>query len=227
LFRADDFDALSSVLPPGVAFAWASADDRAELLPDEEPFVARAGDKRRREFAGGRACARRALGALGVPEVAIPSGRHREPVWPSGIVGSVTHTSTVCAAAAAKVDAYRAIGIDLEPDVPLEPDVAGRVCDDEELAAADALGVDAGTFAHVLFSAKEALYKCQFPLSTTFLGFRDVALEQGSRPGDFRAILRVAAGPLSIGHRFEGRWLRRGGLILSAVWEQVGGPPRP
>lgn len=92
-----------SLLPHGAAGAEAFADGWvADMLPSEEALVARAVDKRRREFATGRDCARRALSQLGWDEVPILAGPKREPLWPAGIVGSITHCPGYCAAIVAR-----------------------------------------------------------------------------------------------------------------------------
>jgi 4'-phosphopantetheinyl transferase EntD len=209
-------DALAALLPPGVASAVRDPGEPIEVHPDEAPFVARAVETRQREFASGRACARRAMAELGLPPHPIPSGPRREPLWPAGVVGSVTHTSGFCAAAVSRRAEYAGLGIDAERDGPLAEGIAARVCLDEELGRAGALGLDPGTLAHVVFSAKEAVYKCQFPESGTFLGFHDVRLELEAE--SLRAVLEVPAGPYARGHVFYGRWRRAGGLILTAVW---------
>ncbi len=210
-----------AILPPGAMSAWADPTYLVELFPEEEPIVSRAVEKRRREFASGRACARLALGELGVAPVAILSGAHREPLWPPGVVGSLTHTHGLCWAAVAPGARFRGLGVDAEPDVPLAPALARRVCSPAETARAAGVGLDAGILAHVVFSAKEAVYKCQFPTSGTYLGFGDVTLELAE--GSFRGVLGVGAGPFAAGHSFEGRWERRAGFIFSAAWEAA--PP--
>jgi hypothetical protein len=63
----------------------------AVLFPEKEAVISRAVDKRRREFQTVRHCARRALRELGVPPAAVLPGERREPVWPPGVVGSLTH----------------------------------------------------------------------------------------------------------------------------------------
>jgi 4'-phosphopantetheinyl transferase EntD len=212
-------EALAALLPPGVASAVRDPGEPIELHPEEAPFVARAVEKRQREFASGRACARLAMAELGLPPHAIPSGPRREPLWPTGVVGSVTHTAGFCAAAVSRRAAYAGIGIDAEPDGPLAEAVAARVCVPDELERASALGLDPATLAHVLFSAKEAVYKCQFPESGTYLGFHDVRLELDER--SLRAVLEVSAGPYPRGHVFRGSWRRAEGLILTAAWHQA------
>jgi 4'-phosphopantetheinyl transferase EntD len=75
--------------------------------------------RRRAEFTTGRACARRALAELGVAPAAILSGDRREPLWPDGVVGAITHCAGFRAAAVGRATDYRSIGIDAEPDEPL------------------------------------------------------------------------------------------------------------
>jgi 4'-phosphopantetheinyl transferase EntD len=74
---------IERILPAGVVTASAYDDpDEARLLPEEEPAVARAVDKRRREFTTVRWCARRALAGLGLPPVPITRGDKGAPRWP-------------------------------------------------------------------------------------------------------------------------------------------------
>src|SRR5262245_52443619 len=84
------------------------------LFPAEEEHIARAVDKRKREFALGRTCARRALLALGVPAGALPAEKERSVSWPDAAWGSITHTQGFCAAVAALRSDVRGIGIDAE-----------------------------------------------------------------------------------------------------------------
>lgn len=218
-------EALAALLPPGIASAVRDPREPIELHPEEAPFVARAVEKRQREFASGRACARRAMAKLGLSPRAIPTGPGREPLWPDGVVGSVTHTTGFCAAAVTSRNAYEGIGIDAELDGPLSEAVAARVCVPEELRAAAALGLDPATLAHVVFSVKEAVYKCQFPASGAYLGFHDVRVELDGE--SLQAILDVAAGPYPRAHVFRGSWRRVAGLILTAAWHEAARAPRP
>lgn len=93
---------IARLFPAGVVVCVAEpAMYRAELFPEEAVAVASAVTKRREEFAAGRAAARRALAALGVPAAPLPRGERRAAVWPKGFVGSITHCAGFCAAAAA------------------------------------------------------------------------------------------------------------------------------
>ena len=84
------------LLDPRIAVAEAALGDEPPDLPaDEAISMVRAVPRRRVEFATGRLCARRAMAALGHARVSIPRAQDRVPIWPDGIVGSITHTDFV------------------------------------------------------------------------------------------------------------------------------------
>ena len=183
----------------------------ADLLGAEVDAVAHAVPARVREFAAGRVAARQALAALGIGPVAIPVGTRRMPVWPTGVVGSITHCAGIVAAAVAWSDELTAIGIDGEPAVPLEPDIVNAVATLAERAGiADELG------ATILFSAKESFYKCWSSLDGPVLEFHDVEVEL-----DDVSFVATPAG----GQPWPGRWAVRDGFVLTAVW-RMGTPSR-
>jgi 4'-phosphopantetheinyl transferase EntD len=91
----------------------------APLIPEEERALGRSVAKRRREFATVRACARRALGRLGIAPVPIVPGERGAPQWPAGVVGSMTHCEGYRAAAVALATDIVTIGVDAEPHEPL------------------------------------------------------------------------------------------------------------
>src|SRR4051812_2128234 len=86
---------IADLLPAGVAsYEVQDATVPEPLFSEELEVVSRAVAKRKREFALGRMCAHRALSALGVPACGLPMAADRSPVWPSGIVGSITHSGS-------------------------------------------------------------------------------------------------------------------------------------
>jgi len=208
----------TDLLPADVAVAeWAADDTGDELHPAEEACVRGALPKRRREFAAGRACARRALRRLGIRDVPLLPGPTRSPLWPAGIVGSITHCSNYVAAAVARSDRLSGIGIDAEPAVPLSPRVVAMVCTPHEIARSRDLppGV---AWSKLLFSAKESFYKCYHPHTGFFLDFLDVELDIQPATAHFRARLIRADAPSICGRRqLEGRFGRAGGLWLTQV----------
>jgi 4'-phosphopantetheinyl transferase EntD len=193
------------------------SDAPPELFPEEDALLARAVPKRRREFAHGRACARLALAAHGVRAAPLLVGTAREPLWPAGFVGSITHDRELCVAVVARRDAYAGIGVDVEPDEPLTPAVAARIWSPAEAEAAGLLGVvPERSLAKLVFAAKEAVYKCQFSLTRTYIGFHGVSIELGA--GSFTAVLTAPVPPFASGFRFTGTWRRAHGEVFAAVW---------
>ena len=189
-----------------------------ELFPEEERSVGRAVDKRRREFTTGRACARLALERLGIAAVAIPNGERGEPLWPSGVVGSITHCRGYCGCAVAKGEDVVAVGIDAEVHEPLPDGVLEQVAFGRELEMVADRGAGV-CLDRLLFSAKEAVYKAWFPLAHRWLGFEDVELTVNVGRAEFRARLLVP-GPVVDGARlteFRGRWYVEEGIVAAAA----------
>jgi 4'-phosphopantetheinyl transferase EntD len=201
----------ADLVPIDVATAEAAEGDGAEeLFPEESAVVAKAVASRRTEFAVARHCARRALAALGVAPAPILTGASREPLWPEGIVGSITHCPGYHAAAVARASRYRSIGIDAEPDMPLPPGLLEKIClpgERAQLRSASKTHLD-----RLLFSAKESVYKTWFPLARRWLGF-DEALVELHADGTFEVEVKVA-GPLE---SLTGRWTTRERLIGTAI----------
>lgn len=148
------------------------------------------------EFTTGRACAHDALELLGVPSDGIAVGPSREPLWPAGIVGSISHSGDLAVATVAPMALFRSIGVDIEPATPLDPDLQERICRPAELARLRS-GPESALRAKIVFSAKESVYKCLWPLNRQFLEFSDVEVLLGGECENFTVIgpehLRKAA----------------------------------
>lgn len=154
--------------------------DPAELHPAEALDVARAVPKRIAEFAAGRACARAALAEFGVREFALRAAPDRQPVWPAAFIGSITHTTGFCAAAVAPRASMLAIGLDTEVVGAPTQDIWPTISRSEELAWVRSLPAGEQSAAiTLLFAAKEAFYKCQYPLVGEWLDFHDLRVAAG------------------------------------------------
>lgn len=193
------------------------------LFPEEEVLLEAAVAKRRREFTTVRMCARAALARLGLPAAPILPGPAGEPIWPAGVVGSMTHCDKYRAAAVALTREALTVGIDAEPHAPLSAGVLDAIAVPEErpwLARLTAERPDVH-WDRLLFTVKEAVYKAWFPLTNQFLDFEQVAVvDIGARSGVFVARLRTVAGVVVDGHgltEFTGRWLVRRGVVASAI----------
>jgi 4'-phosphopantetheinyl transferase EntD len=195
----------------------------AGLFPEEAAAVERAVLTRRQQFAAGRILARRAWQRLGQAPVPLLSDERRVPIWPNGIVGTITHTHGWCAAAVARQREVMGLGADVEPTTPLEHNLWERICRPEERAFLAATPAPlAGLLAKGIFSAKESIYKALYPTVREFLDFQGmhVTLEATATAGRWRwtATLQIAWGAFEPGRRFKPGELQIGpDLISSAI----------
>jgi 4'-phosphopantetheinyl transferase EntD len=184
------------------------------LLKAEQELVDGAAQTRVEQFTAGRVCSRIALARLGVAATTpIPRGEDRAPIWPPGFVGSISHTDSWCAAAVARAEDVRAVGIDLEPSTPLKESLWRRVCTSKERDWLHELPAP-GLTGKIVFSAKEAVYKCQYPITGKFLGFHAVEIELGD--GSFEAVFQQEASEFRPGDVMSGRYLVEEGLVATA-----------
>lgn len=199
-------------MPATVTAVATRADLATALFAEEARSLGSAVEARRREFETGRACARQALARLGLPAVAIGGGPRGEPLWPAGIVGSITHCARYRACAVARAHDVRAVGIDAEPHAPLPEGALATIASAGERRALARL--DGGAcWDRVLFSAKEAVYKACFSLTGESLGFEDAEILIDAHAGTFGARLRAGAPLGEIG----GRWIAQDGIVATAV----------
>ncbi len=192
-----------AAMVPGAGIGWA---DPLTTAPGDVPAGAVA--TRRAEFAAGRAAAAMAMQALCVPVGVVPVGPDRAPVWPAGLVGSITHTRAVALSAVARGGS---LGIDAELAGAVAPDVWDTVLNPAERALAQ----DDPAMATVIFCIKEAVYKAQYPLTGLLFGFDrlDVTLHGGA----FAAQFTAATGPIAQGSVWAGRYGDAAGHIIAAV----------
>lgn len=201
----------------GVQTCRAGEGSGVQVMAEEESAIATAVKSRRREFSIGRACARAALSKLGFPPSAIPTGPHREPLWPSGIVGSITHCAGFYGAAVALQKDCVALGIDAEVDEELPSGVLSLISVDEERYSI-ATASRRLNWGRLLFSAKESIFKAWFPLTGEWLGFEDAVVTIIPDDESFVAQLPHTLVPgTDCPSELRGRFLIAKGLILTAV----------
>lgn len=171
-------DLFSDLFPPSVMVRAATLPMYdTELWDSERPGTERMIPKRFREFVAGRTVARWAIADLGGSVGAIPRDADRAPIWPTGLVGSITHCDSLCAAAVARAEKVMALGLDVEPASPLPPDLHSLVCTPMELQHLEALAPPpAADWLKIVFSAKESYYKAWFPLTRSPLDFTEVEI---------------------------------------------------
>jgi 4'-phosphopantetheinyl transferase EntD len=210
---------LASLFPAKVHTTIANL-DRLEgmLYPEEAALVSTAGERRLREFRAGRLCARRVLADLGITRFPVLAGPDRAPIWPAGIVGSISHSSDAGAAAAARRSEFAGVGLDVETAEPLPRELWDLVLSESEGRRLHGFGVSPGLMAKVFFSAKECVYKCQYPLTRAWLNFRDVDVDVDPVTGEFRAeIRRTESGSFPSPVTLTGKYRIADGMVQTAI----------
>ncbi|MFN3129439.1 4'-phosphopantetheinyl transferase [Roseibium sp.] len=209
---------LWALFPDGVQIA--AGDPRGGKptgYADEEIHVANAVPSRRSEFFAGRACARKAMQDLGFRPTAIGVGPDRSPIWPPGLIGSISHCKTVCLAAVARqTGEVLSIGLDIEPDGPLPEDLWNTICTADERKLLSELPENRrARRALRIFTAKESAYKAQYPLTLEFFDFEDLEIRFDGH--DFLAILQRSVPGFAVGTKLRGRQVIYNGHVVSAV----------
>jgi 4'-phosphopantetheinyl transferase EntD len=226
-------ETLGTILPKGAVAVERGAIGAApslsgaipDLFPVEQQLTAGASEQRRREFAEARACAREALQRLGVQAGPIPATPDGAPVWPDGVVGSITHKGGYRAAVVALGSDFAGIGIDAEPDERLPDGVLETIASARELDQVEALLERRGGLAwdRLLFCAKEATVKAAQPLGLGVAGVRSVEVTLDPDARSFGARLPAPDAP-----PFNGFWARRCELLVAlAVPEQPRSTTKP
>lgn len=213
---APDYFSALFPYPLGTASVWLS-DRLFPLYPQEESTVAAAVATRRIEFAAGRHCARLAMSQLGRPACALPAGQDRAPLWPEGLIGSITHSAGLCAAVVATQARYRAVGIDTEPVGAVPIDLTQAILRPDETADADRSRQSGDAdWLTLHFCLKEAAYKAIYPLCRRFMDFQEMLIRIVPERQEFRAEPQI---PLPNGlPDLRGKYLVRENRIYSACW---------
>ncbi|MBK5268561.1 MAG: 4'-phosphopantetheinyl transferase superfamily protein [Acidimicrobiia bacterium] len=141
-------------------------------------------EARRLEFAAGRAAARQALRGLGVDDTPVLIGDRRQPIWPPGTIGSITHSDGTALAAATWERNWSGVGLDIESLHRYFADLLAMITTEPERAGLNPLLESAPDRTPVaVFAAKEALYKALSPRVGKLFGFDVAHARPGPKPG--------------------------------------------
>lgn len=160
---------------------------------------------RRREFAAGRACAAGLMNNVGLPSAPVAVAKDRSPVWPDGVVGSISHSRTLAGAALAlRASGICSIGLDIEELEPLADDLIDEICIDSERRWLASQKAPHGLLSKAIFSAKEAVYKCQYPITHETFGFEMIEIKLQIPQCRFVARFSGNVGPFGRGDQLSG-----------------------
>ncbi|ALB71495.1 4'-phosphopantetheinyl transferase [Cronobacter muytjensii ATCC 51329] len=172
--------------------------------------------RRQAEHLAGRMAAVAALRDAGAKPGVPGIGAHREPRWPAGFTGSITHTGN--RAWATVIATPGSIGLDVETVMasPTAEELASGIIDAQERTLLERTPLPFASALTLVFSAKESLFKALFPHVGHWFGFacaRVVALEES------RLTLRLACalGPFSQGQCFTLHWQQDAQQILTLL----------
>lgn len=214
-----------SLFPDDVAVAELAGEATDYVLMRRElETLGPVGPARRREFERGRGCAHAALGRL-EPSLAthpVAIGADRQPVWPVGVRGSITHCQGYAVAAVARRTDYLAVGVDVEPDQPLPDRVRRRIVTAGEWSGLSDLERALPTgpaWDRLIFCAKEAIFKAWYPVEGTWLDFTDAVVTIDPVQACFEAQIvgPRAAVAREVPDRLTGRIGFDAGFIVAAV----------
>lgn len=193
--------------------------DHPQLHPLEESQLAGRclSEQRRKEFALGRWCARRAMAALSRGQEPLLTGPSRAPIWPQGLIGSITHCEEYCAAAVAETKDVAAIGIDAEPwrGFPLE--IRTHVVTENEYSLSKLGQCDAQSLA-VFFSVKESVFKALNPVTDLFFDFLSISVILDMGLGRFSLASSTVPQIASYGGSLVGQFVITDNRVLSCAY---------
>ena len=222
---SDYLEAIQKILPAVAVVEEETGNLGVEhLYPEEAELVVNAVDKRKHEFIAGRIAARRGLKQFALDDFPILKGKHGEPLWPQGLVGSITHTADFRCCAVSSNEDLLSVGIDAEVIQTPDKELLQLIALPDEIAwlKRQATAEQTELFT-LLFSAKEAFYKCQYPLTGRWLEFHDVSIDVVTKAAVMPGLLSVSVkdtglNEIANGSKMVGRYIRAGDLLLSCFY---------
>ncbi|PKF49935.1 hypothetical protein AT251_15290 [Enterovibrio nigricans] len=168
--------------------------------------------KRQAEFLAGRYLAKTLLQSASSFDGEIKVGLNRQPTWPNGWIGSISHTDDR-ALVLGHCGQKKFAGIDIENVIPFSTckDIATSIHSNEELALFVEQGIAENIATTLIFSAKESLFKATYPYIGYYFGFESAKV----------ITLDVSKGYLilSLDHgiapKLKSRWFTR--VIMSTI----------
>lgn len=207
---------ISSLFPDGVLTLVEHRDNWSKALaPAERAQLGDVCEKRQAEYAAGRNQARRLIAVLTGTAEPLLAGDYRQPLWPEGIAGSISHSDDFCGVAVARDSTIADLGIDVETFESLDPDVEEFVLTPTELKAAKNLP---DWVSKLIFSIKESNYKCCYHRVQAFIDFKqcEVILDIDTQTYTSHIQCNNADGePLSL--QVRGGWLIEADHIFTSA----------
>ena len=166
-------------------------------------------NKRKAEHLAGRIAANQALSFYGINGSIPGIGLHREPCWPPGFTGSITHNGNVALATVIAENPLQRTGIGIDYEEIIEPNVAQEIysgiIDSAEKELINASPFSFNYALTLVFSAKESLFKALFYHVGRYFDFLAVSLSEISHH-HLILTLNHSLGPYKKDDSFKAIW---------------------
>jgi phosphopantetheine--protein transferase-like protein len=211
---------IQGLFPAGITTSCCRIKEADDILnPVERAAIEHAVVKRQQEFIAGRKCARQALERLGIaagPLRRLPDG---SIAWPDGVMGTVSHSEIWCGAAVVRRTAAAGIGLDIETVARVKENLWRRILTQEERVwLEEQPAAETRQWVALIFSAKEALYKCIASLLERRIGFMDAVIIPDPHCSFFAVRLNEAvAAQLPRGLQLQGRFFFFDGAVFTGL----------
>ena len=182
-------------LPPQVPLAVSEVE--RVLTADEQAHAATLrATPRRHEYQRARYLARRLADWSGP----LPRSPDGVTTWPPGLTGSITHKDGYVGVALAPTSQWLSLGIDAEDAERMQEAFEARICTAAESRLIDVLAHTSSEprrlWLTIIFSFKEALFKCHYPLGRTMFYFLDAEIEAfDPKSSTVKARLKLTTSP--------------------------------
>lgn len=137
--------------------------------------------KRKAEFLAGRYSAKqlaRALEISRVDSIEVKIGLHREPIWPLGLKGSITHNGSTAICLMSKSPQVCSLGIDIETIMSedLARNISSQICNKQEVQLLLSQEIIKRKAITLIFSAKESIFKALYSKVGKYFDFDEAVL---------------------------------------------------
>ncbi|WP_396957789.1 4'-phosphopantetheinyl transferase [Nitrosomonas sp.] len=150
---------------------------RTLRIPKPEQLQ-RAVTKRKAEFLAGRYCALRALERAGHPGSHIGIGNQRQPIWPEGACGAISHARQLAVAVVAHDADVYGLGVDVEEALTADAmvQIQSFVLNADEYSLLSSVPLRCEQLVTLIYSIKESFFKAAFPLVQHYFDFDAISL---------------------------------------------------
>lgn len=185
-----------------------------DIFENYKSEIEQFGDKRKEEYLKSRELAHALFSEIGISDFKLLNDDKRAPIWPSGIVGSISHSSGFAIVAISKE--HKSIGIDLEKVMSDEryEKLKDQFLTEEEIKINQ---IDFNLFGTIVFSAKESLFKLIYPLCREYFGFHSAKIREISEIGFSIELKSQSTSVSKFNGIYQGKWQKLDDIILTSL----------